>query len=407
MDLACEAGRILLENGAEISRVEETMRRIATHYGVSDDSFFVLSNGFIATADSYAYAKFIPIKGTSLDRVVAVNQLSREVEQGQHDLDSLASQLAAIRRASSKPVWEQVLGSAVGSGAFCIVFGGSLSDSLASFVAGALLWLFVLFVGVPHLSRIVCNVCGGLLASLLSIVLFRLGFGEHVGNMVVGSIIPLIPGVPFTNGVRDLANEDYIAGVTRLLDALLVFVCIALGVALAFVVDGALAGSIIELNGMQTDGFTSAWLIQLAAAFLGTAAFAILFGVPRRYYADCGLCGLVGWALFLFLFRAGWLTTVGATFFGAVLVALTARLQSVVRRCPVTVFLVCGIFPLVPGAGIFWTSYHVVSNHLALATSTGFVAFKATVAIALGIIVANEFSRLFVRRKRRLSSNPT
>ena len=63
LDLAYEAGSILLENGAEISRVEETMRRIAGHYGVEDESFFVLSNGIMATGKDYARSKFIPIQG--------------------------------------------------------------------------------------------------------------------------------------------------------------------------------------------------------------------------------------------------------------------------------------------------------------------------------------------------------
>lgn len=78
MKLTTEAGHILLENGAEISRVEDTMRRIATAYGVDEKSFFVLSNGIIATARDYAWAEFIPIKGTQLSRVVDVNQLSRD-----------------------------------------------------------------------------------------------------------------------------------------------------------------------------------------------------------------------------------------------------------------------------------------------------------------------------------------
>ena len=103
LDLAYEAGSILLENGAEISRVEETMRRIATHYGVEEESFFVLSNGIMATARGFARTKFIPIKGTSLDKVVAVNQLSREVSEGKCDLGQLESQLKAIRAMRPKP----------------------------------------------------------------------------------------------------------------------------------------------------------------------------------------------------------------------------------------------------------------------------------------------------------------
>ena len=221
LDLAYEAGSILLENGAEISRVEETMRRIASHYGVEDEDLFVLSNGIIATDKNYARSKFIPIKGASLDKVVAVNQLSRKVEQGQYTLEQLEYRLKQIRAIKAKPAWEQILASAVGSAAFCIIFGGSFMDCLASFIAGLVLWVFMLFIASKSLSRIVGNVTGGLIATLVCFGLYRIGLGHHLSNMIIGAIIPLIPGVAFTNGIRDMANEDYIAGVTRLLDAML------------------------------------------------------------------------------------------------------------------------------------------------------------------------------------------
>ena len=97
LDLTYEAGAILLENGAEISRVEGTMRRMAEHFGMEDESFFVLSNGIIVTNEGYARSKFIPIKGASLDRVVAVNQLSREVAAGQCTLEQIEERLKQIR----------------------------------------------------------------------------------------------------------------------------------------------------------------------------------------------------------------------------------------------------------------------------------------------------------------------
>ena len=91
--LATEAGHILLENGAEISRVEQTMEHIASAYGVNDESFFVLSNGIITTGRQYARAEFIPIRGTQLSRVVEVNQLSRDVSDGSIPLGELESRL--------------------------------------------------------------------------------------------------------------------------------------------------------------------------------------------------------------------------------------------------------------------------------------------------------------------------
>ena len=392
LDLAYEAGSILLENGAEISRVEETMKRIASHYGVEDESFFVLSNGIMATGKDYARSKFIPIKGASLDKVVAVNQLSREVEQGECSLEQLEQRLKAIRAMKAKPAWEQILASAVGSAAFCIIFGGGFMDCLASFVAGLVLWIYMLFVVSKRLSRIVGTASGGLLATLICFGMYRLGLGEHLSNMIIGAIIPLIPGVAFTNGIRDMANEDYLAGTTRLLDAMLSFFCISLGVALAFMLDENLFGSFLKLDPLIADPQTSSFLVQLIAAFLGTMAFAVLFGVPRNFYFDAGFCGMMGWLLYLILTRYSAFSAVEVMFCATALVTLIALLQSIGRKCPITVFLISGIFPLVPGAGIFWTSYNIVSNQLPEALNTGFAALKATVAIAFGILAVMELN---------------
>lgn len=407
MDLAYEAGAILLENGAEISRVEETMRRIAGHFGVEDESFFVLSNGIMATGKGYARSKFIPIKGTSLDKVVAVNQLSREVAEGKCDLAQLEARLKKIRAMRPKPAWEQILASALGSAAFCIIFGGGFEDCLAALVAGMLLWVFMLFVSYRHLSRIAGNLAGALLATVLCGVMYRIGLGTHLSNMIIGAIIPLIPGVPFTNGIRDMANEDYIAGITRLLDALLTFFCIAIGVAFAFLLDAWISGQMQPLENLTAAPETSGMVIQLLAAFIGTMAFAVLFGVPRKYYIDCGFCGMVGWLLYLLLVRHTELSVPGVVFFATALVAHTALVQSFVRKCPITVFLICGIFPLVPGAGIFWTTYHLVSEQIPAAMHSGLIALKVTVAIAFGILFVaelngrNRIGRLVTGRKKK------
>ena len=84
------------------------------------------------------------------------------------------------------------------------------------------------------------------------------------------------------------------------------------------------------------------------------------------------------------------------------LVMLSARYASVLDRCPAIVFLLCGIFPLVPGAGVFWTSYYVVTNQLHLALGSGFMAVKVSIAIVMGIILISELpNRFFTLRRRR------
>ena len=401
LELASQAGHILLENGAEISRVEDTMARISSHYGVDSGHFFVISNGIFTTnsAGRYANVEFIPIRGIQLSKVVEVNRLSYDIASGKYSVDEALSRLAGIKAQPAKPAWEQILGSAFGAAGFSIVFGGGFTDCAAAFVAGALLYVFALFISGKYLSKIVGGICNALVATLVSVALFRLGFGHSLGNIIIGAIMPLIPGVPFVNGVRDLANSDYIAGLTRLTDAMLGFFCIAIGVALSFLLDGWICGGMIELSGMTVDPATSGLIWQFPAAFVGTLAFAVLFGVPRRQYLVAGLIGAMGWALYLYLTRAGLMFNAIAVVFATVAICVCSRASAVPSKCPSTVFLLCGIFPLVPGAGVFWFTYYLISRQLRLSLVTGFAAAKIAVAIVLGIIIAMELpQRLFSHR---------
>jgi len=387
MQVATQAGHIMLENGAEIFRVEETMERITRHYGIDSGRFFVLSNGILTSGGNrYSNVEFIPFKGAQLEKVVAVNRLSREIEKGGCSIRDARERLTAIRNMKAKPFVEQVMGSAVGSGAFCAIFGGSMMDCAASFVSGLLLYVFVLLVSRKGMSKIVTNVLGSILATALSVLFIRIGFGEHPGNMIIGSLIPLIPGVPFTNGIRDLANEDYIAGSTRMIDALTVFFCIAAGVALTFLVDGRIENGIIVLDGMQTSAETSGWIIQAIAAFIGTVGFAVLYGVPRSEYFHVGICSMIGWMAYLIMLRLAGATVIESNFVATLVVVLVSRFMAVDRKCPVIVFQICGVFPLIPGAGIFWTVYYIVNKELSMAVTTGFTALGVAVAIVLGII---------------------
>ena len=388
LSLASDAGHILLENGAEISRVEETMKRIAEHYGEEREHFFVLSNGIFTTGQSYANVDFIPIKGARLDKVVEVNQLSREISDGKHSLDEARVRLEEIRNLADKPLWERIAGAALGSGAFCAIFGGSFLDCAAALVTGTLTYLTLVLACAPRMSKALGNICSGAVGTLLCILFQNWGFGQSLGNMIIGTLIPLIPGVAFTNGLRDIADEDYLAGITRLLDALLVFLSIAIGVCVTFLLHSYIAGGMIQLHGTLTDPVTALFPIQMAAALLGTSSFSILFGVPRKYYLPAGIVGMLGWAAYLLVSRYTPLSIVGGTLVASTLVAFISRFFAVWLKCPGTVFLICGEFPLIPGAGVFWSSYYVVSEHLGASLNSGFTAVKVTIAIVLGIIIA-------------------
>lgn len=412
LDLALMAGHILLENGAEIYRVEETIDRICGYYGVNSENAFVLSNGIFLTAGSaresfFAKVQHIPVSGTHLNKVAAVNQLSREIVEGKHTIQDAYRILEEIRTMPGKKRWMQTLASGVGSAAFCIFFGGTFGDSLAAFAAGICLYLYVLWLSVPHLSKIVGNIGGGALVTVVCCLLYLMGVGENLNFMMIGTIMPLVPGVAFTNSIRDVADGDYISGSVRMLDALLVFFCIAIGVGIGFSLISLVPGSGTlqemgqlaknsgsgPMGGMEIFGQLAK---EILSAVIGTVSFSVLFGVPREYYPYCGFIGGAGWLVYCLaeLFLPG----SGPCFAATAVVILLSRTAAVMKRCPVTIFLIAGIFPLVPGAGVYWTVYHIVMEELFLAVSTGYSAMKEAIAIVMGIVFVFELpQKLFVR----------
>ncbi len=387
LEVASIAGHILLENGAEISRVEDIMARISTYFGVDRGNFFVLSNGIFTTgsagkvekaggqASTYANVEFIPIRPIQLQKVVQVNQLSYDISAGKCTLEEARARLEKIRSTQAKPMWEQTLGSAFGAAGFCAVFGGGWLDCGAAFVVGLLLNVFIFLVSGRYMSRIVGGICNALIATLLCVGCYRIGFGNSLANIIIGAIMPLIPGVPFVNGVRDLANADYLAGLTRLTDALLGFFCIAIGVSVGLILDGAVAGGLIQLNGVWANPET----------------------------ARSGIVGALGWLLYLILFRKAGMSAAMATLVSTVFIGILSRVFAVIEKCPAAVFLLCGIFPLVPGAGVFWCTYYLISSQLEQSSAAGFLAGKVAIAIVLGIILAMELPQRFFSGHRRLS----
>lgn len=140
-------------------------------------------------------------------------------------------------------------------------------------------------------------------------------------------------------------------------------------------------------------------LTELLAAAGGTVAFCLLFGVPRKYYADCGVIGLAGWLVYRLAEPVGLMY---AVFFATLVIVFLSRVMAVRRQCPATVFIITGIFPLVPGAKIYWAAYYLVTGQFGDAQLSGFSALKVILAIVLGIVFMFEVpNRVFLLFKKK------
>lgn len=148
-------------------------------------------------------------------------------------------------------------------------------------------------------------------------------------------------------------------------------------------------------------------LVNMLCSFGGTISFSVLYNVPRRFYICCGLTGVAGWLCYCGAVNLISATT--ASFLGTIIVVLMSRMLAVWKKCPITVFMVPGIFPLIPGAGVYYTVYSLVQGNLAEAAGRGIGAVKVAFAIVLGIIFVVSvpkrwFQIAYWRRKLRGAS---
>ena len=236
LDLALEAGRILLKNGGEIFRVEETIKYICGRFHVEDVDIFTLSHAIIVSikigdGDTYTRVKHIPLSSSHLGIVAEVNALSREISAGLVGIDEAFERLKEIEEIPPTKGYLQILAAGMGSGCFGFLLGAGVMDSLAAFLIGCFLYVWVLASKRLRISKIIVNIVGGVLITFLAL-LFRHFFPAvlHLDGMIISGIMPLVPGMAFTNAIRDIADSDFLSGTVRMIDALLVFVYIAIGV---------------------------------------------------------------------------------------------------------------------------------------------------------------------------------
>lgn len=235
LKLAVSMGEQLLENGGEIYRVQETMVRILEAYGTKDYHVFVVSNGLFATVhedqkDRGSMVRYVPLGSMHLGKVTALNQLSREICNGDCTLDEAYERLEQCKELAGAGSAAKVLAGGMACGAFCYLFGGGMTEALIAFLLGMLLRLFIGAAAKGKVSKFITGILGSAMVTAISFGLSVLGLAILPDKVVIGAIMLLVPGVSLTTSIRELFNGDYLSGIIHLADALITAACIAVGV---------------------------------------------------------------------------------------------------------------------------------------------------------------------------------
>lgn len=236
--LALRAGEIMLINGAETYRVEETIVRMCKTEPIQDVSSFVIPTGIFVSLTGCSGEVITRILRVSkrtinLDKIAAVNDFARNFNSQEDNFKNCFQILNRIEQEQLKyGRLVRMVGAGIVSASSAILFGGQLANFAPALITGSLVQLSSQFFARRELPLFFQNAIGGALAALFSLLFTQFGFGVNPANIIVGTIMPLVPGVAFTNALRDAMNGDLIASTGRSLEALLSALAIAAGVAL-------------------------------------------------------------------------------------------------------------------------------------------------------------------------------
>lgn len=242
MNIAAELGCQLMSSGAEIYRVEESMGRLLQAYNLPSAEVFAIPNCIIVsltTPEGHPLTRMRRVAGhgTDIQRLERYNDLCRDLCVRVPPLEEAQALLEAVADTPRYAPWQVLLGYGIAPAFFAPLFGGGVGDAASALLAGLGVGVCLLygrrFMGNNSFFRtIICSA----VASLLSLLLVRLGLGRSVDTVTIGVLMVLVPGVALTNAMREIMAGDVFSGLSRTADAILVAAAIALGSAVGLAI---------------------------------------------------------------------------------------------------------------------------------------------------------------------------
>lgn len=404
-DLAAQVGHGLAISGAETFRVEDTIRRILRAYGIECEVFAIpncLTISFeAANGKPLTIMKRIGFHGNDLDAVEQFNALSRRICRETPEVEVAVQWLeetqAACRR-YSLPVY--YLGHYLGAFGYCFVFGGTLRDSLWAGLLGLIIGLVNGFLNRLEVNPFFRTIAASFFMAAPAYLAASLGWMDSVDSSIIGALMILVPGLLITNSMRDIIYGDTNSGVVRIVQVFLSAFAIALGTAAAWRVTAPIygIGAVVESASLVWP----AWA-QALAVFVGCYGFSILFNIHGKWMVLCVLGGTATWMIYL-LCQALGLDVYTMNLYATLFAALYAEVMARVRRCPVTPYLVLAIFPLLPGAGVYYTMSLGLQGEMLDALRKGLETAGIAGSLAVGILLVSTVFRVltaFLSRRER------
>ena len=394
LDLATDLGYELAMSGAETFRVEESITRVLDSYDIQSEVFaipnYLVVSIITDSGEPITRMRRIGQHGNDLDSVEKFNGLSRALCNRKPEPKIGLEWLKMVR--SQKifyPPPLYYLGNFLGALGFALFFGGTWTDGICAGLCGLLVGFITKFLEDMKANYFFRTIAAAFTMAFAAYTLSVLGIAPNVDAVVIGTLMLLVPGLLFTNAMRDIIYGDTNSGVNRIVQVLLIAVALALGT-------GAAWNTIVSLGGtpVSADAIAHSLLAECFYSFLGCLGFVFLFNIHGPGALLCVLGGVLAWLIFDLMHLATGSDLV-AYFWAALGSSFYAEFMARIRKCPAIAYLVVAIFPLIPGAGVYYTMNYAVQGKMDSFAASGMHTAATAGIIAVGILLASTLFRMW------------
>ena len=397
LDLATDLGYELAMCGAETFRVEESIERVLLSYGIKSEVFAIPNclTVSIETAEGKPMTRMrrIGYHGNDLDGVERFSGLSRAIcteKPAPSEARKWLEQIRHSKRQFSLPI--DLIGNFLGAFGFAMVFGGNIVDGLCGGLCGLLVGVINRFMDRMKANQFFRTIAAAFPMALMAYALQAVGLSHNADMVTIGALMILVPGLLFTNAMRDIIYGDTNSGTNRIVQVFLIAAAIALGTAAAWNVSAMLWGA-------PADASSGIGLLEsLIPCFIGCMGFCIIFNIHGKGSLLCALGGVLVWIVYSLTLQLSGSDLVGY-FWGTLVAAGFSELMARVRKCPAISYLVVAIFPLIPGAGVYYTMRYAVLGQMDLFASQLMHTAAIAGIMAVAILLVSTSVRLWFSRK--------
>ena len=239
LNFAISVGELMLRNGAETQRVEDTVERILSVKDGQMPEIFATATGIFASIQGPFFGTITKLRRVSdqsinLEKITRANSLSRDFVEGKLTLSEGFDELERIENLPSFAEKYVLLSYGMVCFCFAALFNGSIFDAIAAFFNGIFLGVFSNYLNSKNVTTFLKSLLNGCIVTVFAILFSTLSKNINYEIVILGSIMPLVPGVAITNAVRDIMNRDFLSGTSRVLEATLIAVSVAAGVGIIF-----------------------------------------------------------------------------------------------------------------------------------------------------------------------------